>query len=247
MRRPNSDERALAARAFAAARQRASHAVDELTAKALIGSFGIDTPRALQLGGAGDIAAAFAQLSPPLVLKLMSPDVLHKSDVGGVRLNLRDVDAVRDAMQAMRERAGVAGLRIEGFLLEEMAPSGHELVVGAFHDQSFGPVVMCGLGGVFVEILRDVSFRICPITELDAVEMIGDLKAAPILDGARSGTVASSAALVDVILAVGGEDGLMARFAADIIEVDINPLIVSSSGAIAVDARLVVRAEAGDA
>ena len=247
MRRPTSDECTRAAKAFAAASQRASRGVDEITSKELLGSFGVATPRGVQLQDAGDIAAAFAQLSQPLVLKLMSPDVLHKSDVGGVRLHLRDVDSVRAAMQAMRECADVVGLRIDGFLLEEMAPPGHELVVGAFHDRSFGPVLMCGLGGVFVEILRDVSFRICPITNLDAAEMVGELKAAPILAGARSGTVAAGASLVDVLLAVGGEDGLMARFASDIAELDINPLIVSSSAAIAVDARLVVRGETGDA
>lgn len=247
MTQPTADPLTLAAQAFAAARLRPSRAVDEPTAKALLGSFGIRTPRAVQLRNVGDIAAGFAQLVPPLVLKLVSPDVLHKSDVGGVSLHLQDVDAVRRAMQAMRERADASGLRVEGFLLEEMAAPGHELVVGAFHDPSFGPVVMCGLGGVFVEIVRDVSFRICPLTRRDAAEMLGDLKAAPILAGARNGVVAASAAVVDVLLAVGGADGLMSRFAADIVEVDINPLIVSSSTATAVDARLVVRAGAADA
>jgi len=243
---PNPDGSTSAAQAFAAARRRASRAVDELTAKAFLRSFGIATPRSIQLRGVDEIAAAFSQLSPPLALKLVSPDVLHKSDVGGVRLHLCDVDTIRSAMQVMRERAEARGHGVEGFLLEEMAATGHELVVGAFLDRSFGPVIMCGLGGVFIEILRDVSFRICPITRLDAIEMIDELKAAPILAGARTGIVASADAMVNALLAVGGEDGLMLRFGADIVEVDINPLIVSSAGAVAVDARLVVGAGTDD-
>jgi acyl-CoA synthetase (NDP forming) len=102
---------------------------------------------------------------------------------------------------------------------------------------------MVGLGGVFVEVLADVAFRICPITRLDAEEMLGELKGAPLLDGARGRPPASRAAIIDVLLKVGGEDGLLMRHAADIQEADINPLIVSETGAVAVDARFILTTE----
>ncbi|MBS0319859.1 MAG: acetate--CoA ligase family protein [Proteobacteria bacterium] len=235
---------ALATRAFADARQRPTHAVDEATAKSLLSRFGIATPRSVELHYDRELPAAVALLTPPLVLKLVSADVAHKSDVGGVALRLYDLDAARDALTTMRARAEAAGLRIDGFLLEEMAPAGHELVVGAFDDPSFGPVIMCGLGGVFVEILRDVAFRCCPITRRDAQDMLAELQAAPVLSGARGGVAVAMDAVVDALLAVGGSDGLVMRYAAELAEVDINPLIVSATGAVAVDARLVVRTDA---
>ncbi len=121
-----------------------------------------------------------------------------------------------------------------------MAPPGQEIVVGGVRDPQFGPLVMAGLGGVFVEVLADVAFRICPITRLDAEEMLDELKGAALLKGARGRTPASRAAIVDVLLKVGGEDGLLMRHAADIQEADINPLIVSEDAAVAVDARFVL-------
>ena len=134
----------------------------------------------------------------------------------------------------------IASARVDGFLVEEMAPPGQEIVVGGVRDPQFGPLVMVGLGGVFVEVLADVSFRICPITRLDAEEMLDELKGAALLKGARGRKPASRAAIVDVLLKVGGEDGLLMRHAADMQEADINPLIVSETGAVAVDARFVL-------
>jgi acetyl-CoA synthetase (ADP-forming) len=107
-------------------------------------------------------------------------------------------------------------------------------------DQSFGPLVMFGLGGIFVEVLRDVTFRICPITGVDALEMIRDLRGAPILYGARGGLVVDEAKLVEALLAVGGEGGLLLDCADEVGELDINPLIASDRGVVAVDARVVL-------
>jgi len=107
-------------------------------------------------------------------------------------------------------------------------------------DPQFGPLVLAGLGGVFVEVLADVAFRICPITRLDAEEMLDELKGAALLEGARGRAPASRPAIIDVLLKVGGEKGLLMRHAADIQEADINPLIVSEHGAVAVDARFVL-------
>ena len=130
-------------------------------------------------------------------------------------------------------------VRIDGFLLEEMAPAGQEFVFGAVRDPQFGPLVMAGLGGTFVEVLADVAFRICPVTRLDAREMLAELKGAAVLKGARGRKPASQDAIVDVLLKIGGVGGLLVRHADDFREADINPLIVSESGAVAVDARFI--------
>jgi acyl-CoA synthetase (NDP forming) len=107
-------------------------------------------------------------------------------------------------------------------------------------DAQFGPLVMVGLGGIFVEVLADVSFRICPITRIDAQEMLSELKGAAILGGARGRKPASQEAIIDVLLKIGGENGLMMQHGADIKEADINPLIVSETAAVAVDARFIL-------
>jgi acyl-CoA synthetase (NDP forming) len=170
----------------------------------------------------------------------MSPDILHKSDAGGVKINLHSAAEVKAAIEGMLNAPKIKGVRIEGFLIEEMAPAGHELVIGGLRDPQFGPLVMVGLGGIFVEILKDVSFRLCPITRIDAEEMIAELKGAAILKGARGTKPASMEAIIDVLLKVGGENGLLMQHAADISEADINPLIVSDTAAVAVDARFIL-------
>jgi acyl-CoA synthetase (NDP forming) len=134
----------------------------------------------------------------------------------------------------------IRAARVEGWLIEEMAPAGQEIVIGGLRDPDFGPLVMVGLGGIFVEVLADVSFRICPISRLDAEEMIADLKGAAILNGARGRKPVSVDAIIDVLLKVGGEDGLLMRYGEEIKELDVNPLIVSDNGAVAVDARFIL-------
>jgi acyl-CoA synthetase (NDP forming) len=174
------------------------------------------------------------------VLKIMSPDLLHKSDAGGVKVGLASAAQVEDAVRAMMKQPAIESSRIDGFLLEEMASAGVEVVVGGLRDPQFGPLVMVGLGGVFVEVLADVAFRICPITRLDAEEMLDELKGAALLRGARGRRPVSREAIVDVLLKLGGENGLLVTHGADIAEADINPLIVSEHGAVAVDARFVL-------
>ena len=215
-------------------------ALDEFAGKQLLAGFGISVPRAAVIKGADEAAAAFAKLTAPLVLKVMSPDILHKSDAGGVRVNLKSAAETADAVREMMNSPALHAARIDGFLLEEMAPGGQEVVVGAVRDPQFGPLVMVGLGGIFVEVLADVSFRICPITRLDAREMLTELKGAAVLKGARGRKPASLDAIIDVLLKIGGEGGLLVRHADDFREADINPLIVSESGAVAVDARFVL-------
>jgi len=215
-------------------------ALDELAGKQLLAGFGVSVPRSIVIQDAGAAAAACGSLKPPLALKVMSPDILHKSDVGGVKVGLRNAGEIEEAIRTMMLRPEIARARIDGFLLEEMAPAGQEVVIGGLRDSQFGPLVMVGLGGVFVEVLADVSFRICPITRLDAEEMLDELKGAPLLRGARGRKPASREAILDALLKVGGKNGLLMTHADEIAEADINPLMVSEHGAVAVDARFVL-------
>jgi acyl-CoA synthetase (NDP forming) len=225
---------------IAEARKQGRAALDELAGKRLLASFGVAVPRSLFVQDATEAAAACSNLKAPLVLKVVSPDILHKSDAGGVKVGLARAAEVEDAVRAMMKRPAIESARIDGFLLEEMAPAGLEVVVGGLRDPQFGPLVMVGLGGIFVEVLADVSFRICPIARLDAEEMVDELKGAALFRGVRGRRPVSRDAVVDVLLKVGGEKGLMMTHGDDIAEADINPIIVSEHAAVAVDARFVL-------
>ncbi len=220
-------------------------ALDERTGKRLLAEFGIPVPKTAMVQP-GDVAAA-ADLTPPLALKVMSPEILHKSDAGGVALRLGGVDDVETAVAEMAAKPAIAKAKVDGYLVEEMAAPGTEVVIGGVNDPQFGPLVMVGLGGIFVEVLKDVAFRICPITDHDAREMLASLKGKPILDGVRGEAGVDQDALVDILLKVGGADGLLMTHAADIAELDINPIIAGADGAVAVDARVLLTDGAGDA
>ena len=229
-----------AADLIAAARAARRSALDEFAGKQLLAGYGISVPKSVTIQDAAAAAKAIAGLKPPYVVKVVSPDILHKSDAGGVRTGLRSAGEVEQAVRAMMAVPGIADARIDGFLVEEMAPAGQEIVVGGLRDPQFGPLLMVGLGGVFVEVLADVSFRICPVTRQDAGEMLDELKGAALLNGARGRKPASREAILDVLLKVGGEKGLLMTHADAIREADINPLIVSEHGAVAADARFIL-------
>ncbi len=223
-----------------AARGAGRSSLDELAGKRLLAQFGIAVPTSVLVAPDEPVARKLAGLRAPFVVKVMSPEILHKSDVGGVRVRLQDAAEVDAAIGAMRETPAIARAPLDGFLVEEMAAPGEELVVGGLRDPQFGPLVMVGLGGIFVEVLKDVAFRICPIERIDAVEMLQELKAAALLEGARGRAPVSKEALVDVLLKVGGADGLLLRLQDEIAEADLNPVIVSERGAVAVDARFIL-------
>ena len=145
---------------IAQARRSGRSALDEVAAKRLLTSFAIPIPRSVIARDAADVAEKARSLTAPLVAKVISPDILHKSDAGGVQLDLADVDAVCAAIERMTALAGIKAARIDGWLVEEMVPEGQEIVIGAIRDPQFGPLVMVGFGGIFVEIIKDVSFRI---------------------------------------------------------------------------------------
>jgi acyl-CoA synthetase (NDP forming) len=226
---------------FAAARAAGRVALDEAAGKQVLANLGIMVPKSVVIHDVNGAASACGKLHPPLALKIVSPDILHKSDAGGVAVKLNNPAEVEAAIRAMMKQPAIANARVDGFLLEEMAPAGQEIVIGGVRDPQFGPMVMVGLGGIFVEVLADVAFRICPITRLDAEEMLDELKGAALLKGARGRKPVSRAAIVEALLKVGGEGGLLVTHGEDIAEADINPLIVSETGAVAVDARFVLR------
>ncbi len=225
---------------IAEARARGRASLDEATGKRLLAHYGIAVPRSVVLKRPEDAGHALRDITFPVAVKVVSADILHKSDAGGVRVNLKTVADVQNAIREMAALPAIVHARVEGWLIDEMAPAGQEVVIGGLRDPNFGPLVMVGLGGIFVEVLSDVAFRICPITRIDAEEMLDELKGEAVLKGARGREPASRDAIVDVLLKMGGEGGLLVEHAGEIKEADINPLIVSPTGAVAVDARFIL-------
>jgi len=195
-------------------------------------AYGIPVPLHEVATSARDAAAAAQRIGFPIVAKICSPTILHKSDAGLVRVGLRDGREVRDAYRAFTAAAPDA----DGVIISEQIAGGTECVVGVAEDQLFGPVVMLGLGGVLVEVLGDVTFRIPPFGRADATAMIHDLRGAALLERNRSDTNA----LVDVLMSV---QRLALDLSNEVAELDINPLLVRSSGlgAVALDALVVPR------
>jgi succinyl-CoA synthetase beta subunit len=230
-----------------AARAAGRSSLDELSGKKLLAQYGVVVPKSVAVRPGEALAPRLSDLKPPYVVKVMSQDILHKSDVGGVRVHMQDATEVERAIREMLDRPEIARARLDGFLIEEMAPPGQELVIGGLRDPQFGPLVMVGLGGILVEVLKDVAFRICPIERIDALEMLDELKGRPLLDGVRGQTPVSREAIIDTLMRIGGPAGLLTELGEDIAEADINPLIVSARGAVAVDARFILRPEVAPA
>ncbi len=208
----------------------------EHEAKKLLAKYGIPVTKE-QLASTADEALAIAlHIGTPVAMKISSPDIPHKSDVGGVALNVKR-EFVRTTYDEIVSRAkkAVPDASIEGILVQQMAPPGQEVIVGLKKDPQFGYALMFGLGGIFVEVYRDVSFRVVPIEKRDALIMISEIKGYSILKGIRGKKPADIDAIANVLMAVSG----MAE-KENIIELDINPLIVGEKGALAVDARAMV-------
>jgi acyl-CoA synthetase (NDP forming) len=176
-----------------------------------------------------EAAKAAALLGFPVALKATGP--VHKSDVGGVRLGLRTPKEVRGAYRAMKN---MIGHEMAGAIVQRMVPDGVEIIVGAVRHPSFGPLVMVGMGGVSAELLTDRAFRIPPLTGQDATEMIQELHCAPLLFGYRGRPMADTAALKDHIVRV----TKLVDDLPQIAELDLNPIVVSPSGAVVVDLRI---------
>jgi acyl-CoA synthetase (NDP forming) len=202
----------------------------------LLEAYGVSVPSYRVVSSAEQAAAAADEIGYPVVAKIVSPDIVHKTEAGGVLLNLHDGAAVRSAYEKITERARQGRAAVRGVLISRMAPPGTEVIVGLMQDVQFGPVVMFGLGGVFVEVYEDVSFRLVPIAETDALAMIGEIKAFPILQGVRGKRPADLKALTDLLLKV----SQMAEENPEIAEMDLNPVIVYEKGLSVVDARVLL-------
>jgi acetyl-CoA synthetase (ADP-forming) len=170
----------------------------------------------------------------------VSSEIVHKSDIGAVKLGLQSSSEVAQQMEAMRASLTARRIRVQRWLVEEMAPAGLECVVGGVVDPEFGPMVMAGLGGVFVEVMKDVAFRICPIERGDAFAMLNELRGAALFRGARGRDPASLDAIADALLKIGGDRGVLMTLADEVMEIDVNPLIVTRDAAVAVDARFIL-------
>jgi len=184
-------------------------------------------------------AAEFAgQIGFPVVLKIVSPDILHKSDAGGVMVNLKNTAEVRSAYGKILENAKKynSAAKIVGVLVQEMAPQSTEVIVGAIKDPQFGQTLMFGLGGIFVELLNDVTFRIAPITQEDAHEMVIKVKAYPLLKGYRNTPPADIDAIINVLL----NTSKLVMDYPEIKELDLNPIMAYEKGAKTVDARIIL-------
>ncbi|MDZ4826913.1 MAG: acetate--CoA ligase family protein, partial [Actinomycetota bacterium] len=213
-------------------------ALSEHASKQLIKAYGIKHSKDELCTSAAAAVRAAQAIGFPVVMKVSSPDLLHKSDAGLVRVGVgsaTDVRATYDELLRKAKRADRSA-RIEGVLVSEMVTGGVEFLVGVSHDDLFGPVVTVGLGGVFVEVFEDVTFRVPPFDEPEARRMLRELKGSKLLDGVRGRRPADVDALVAVIMNV---QRLALDLAGDVRELDINPLIVRSRGAVALDALVV--------
>jgi acetyl coenzyme A synthetase (ADP forming)-like protein len=184
---------------------------------------------------AGEVAESFRG---PVALKAIAPTLVHKTEVGGVRLDLAGRSEVTHAARAMQEDVRRLGHAVSGFLVQRMVPAGVEMIVGVVHDPSFGPVVACGAGGVAVELTKDVQVRLAPITDRDASEMVRSLATFPLLEGYRGAAPADVGALEEVLLRVSA----LVTEHPEIVEMDCNPAKVLPEGAIIVDARIRIEA-----
>ncbi|MEV4100210.1 acetate--CoA ligase family protein [Nonomuraea sp. NPDC049649] len=201
-------------------------------------AYGIATPGEGLAASAGQAVDLAGEIGFPVVLKIVSPDILHKTDAGGVLVGLRTADEVREGYDKIiaAARAYDPDARIDGVQVQQLVGGGHEVIVGAVTDPTFGKVVAFGLGGVLVEVLKDVTFRLAPVSGDEALGMLDDIRAAEVLRGARGAEPADRTALAELIERV---SRLVTDFP-EIAEVDLNPVFADARGAVAADVRIIV-------
>jgi acyl-CoA synthetase (NDP forming) len=208
-------------------------------AESVLRNYGIKTARRFFCkNDLDEVLRSSEEIGFPIAVKLISPDILHKSDAGCVALNLGNREEVRRAYHGILENVGKAApdALIEGFLVQEMVLNGHEVIVGLAHDPTFGKVILFGLGGIFVEILKDVAIRMLPISKTDAQDMIEEIKGYRVLQGARGREPANLQLLREILLGV----SRLGTEVEQIREMDLNPIFVGSSRAIVADSRILV-------
>lgn len=214
----------------------------EVEARDVVAAYGIPIPEAQLARTSGEAVEAAEEIGFPVVLKIASPDILHKSDVGGIEVGLADTDEVRQAYDRVMSRARQHAPEGEiwGALVQEMVEEGKEIIVGMNRDPQFGPLMMFGLGGIYVEVLEDVTFRLAPVAAAEAKAMMNEIDASPLLRGARGQKAVDLEALAEIIQRA-------SQLAVDFPEItalDLNPVVAQPDGAIAIDARLSIEKRA---
>ena len=220
------------------AKKEGRKALLETEAKTICTEYGIPVTKFNLAKTEKEAAAQADQIGYPIVLKIVSPDIIHKSEAGGVLVNLKNAAEVASGFKTIVENVKKykADAKIAGVLVQEMAPQSTEVIVGAIKDPQFGQTVMFGLGGIFVELLKDVNFRVAPLTAEDAKEMITELKAYPLLNGYRNTPPADIDALVAILCSV----SRLVMDNPEIKELDLNPIMAYPKGAKTVDARIIL-------
>jgi acyl-CoA synthetase (NDP forming) len=208
-------------------------------ALAMIKFFGIDVPDYALVKTAEEAVKVSERIGFPVVLKIASQDILHKSDIGGVVVNLKNVEEVERNYNKVLDNMKriVPDAKIGGVLIQRQLPEATHLIVGGVYDEQFGPAVMFGLGGVFVELFKDVSFRIAPVTETEALEMVKEIKAYPVLSGYRGSKKLDIEQVTKTIVNI---SELITNIST-IKEVELNPLFAYEKSAKAVDARVILK------
>lgn len=214
----------------------------EIESKEVLEQAGISVTKTKLATSSAEAVAISKEIGLPVVLKIASPDIVHKSDIGGVKVGLEDADQVEKAYQEIMDavKAKQPNATIQGVAVQQMARPGVEVIIGMSKDPQFGPVIMFGLGGILVEILKDVSFRIVPLAKRDAKEMIREVKGFPLLEGYRGQEPADIPCLEEMIMKVSD----FAEKNPQVKELDLNPIFAYKDGAVAVDARVVLEEKA---
>jgi acyl-CoA synthetase (NDP forming) len=224
------------------ARKQGRTTLTEIESKQVFEAAGVKTIETRLASSQKEAIALSAQIGFPVVMKIASPDISHKSDAGGVRVGLKNKmevgKAYREIMASARQMYPAAD--IEGVSVQRLARPGIEIIMGMFQDAQFGPVLMFGLGGILVEVLKDVSFRIVPLAPRDAREMIEEIKGYPLLQGYRGQEPADIPYLEEMLLRISD----FVEQTPEIKEIDLNPIFAYRDGAVVVDARIVLEEDA---
>lgn len=222
------------------AREEKRTVLTEIEAKQILNEAGIHCSDTRLAATKAESVAISEEIGYPVVLKISSVDITHKSDAGGVKVNLPDKAAVEEAYDEIMASctAKHPDADIEGVAVQGMAKPGTEVIIGMTKDPSFGPVLMFGLGGIFVEVLKDVAFRVVPLEKSDAAEMIYEIKGKKLLEGYRGEDPADTAFLEDMLLKL----SQLVDKTEDIVEIDMNPVFAYKKGAVVVDARIILAA-----
>jgi len=220
------------------ARNEGRTVLTEIESKEVLKQAGISTVDTKLATSKEEAISISRQFGFPVGLKIASPDIVHKSDAGGVKLDLKTAKQVGKAYEEILEAVGQKHpqARIQGVSVQKMARSGVEVIIGMSKDAQFGPVLMFGLGGILVEVLKDVSFRIVPLAKRDAAEMVREIKGYPLLEGYRGQEAVDVSHLEGLLIKVSD----FVEQNPEVKELDLNPIFAYSDGAIAVDARLIL-------